>query len=237
MMKMTEKDLKDKQEIIRRDVLCWLRKYDESQNLSEIRNQSDGVLQGEALDAFVDALQQKIVESVNLHAGGFGTNSVGENAELQLYSGVWYEDVKKMCEQSHGTRYMISQTAADILWDRELRKTIAKIIGEEKDTDPISSRVLAGKCGEEETVDGKQYRLLQFAQYATDSHRYLALDDFISQKVVEAGLAKGRVFYILKNDNAGIPRSVGLLTEIPHVLNLMWSQGIDAEKTSSWKQA
>ncbi len=45
MMRTTEKDLKDKQEIIHRDLLRWLRNYDESQNSSEIRNQSGGVLQ------------------------------------------------------------------------------------------------------------------------------------------------------------------------------------------------
>lgn len=227
---MTEQELIAIQDDILDDLTEWLADYETSNNISLIREKTGGVLQGADLDTFVGALQRKIVEAVNLHAGGFGTNCIGENAELQLYSGVWYKDVQKMCEQSHGTRYMISQTAADILWEGSLRKAIAKIIGEEKDTDPISSRVLAGKCGEEETVDGKQYRLLQFAQYATESHRYLALDDFISRKVVEAGIAKGRVFYILKNDNAGIPRSVGLLTEIPHALNLMWSQGIDAEK-------
>ena len=49
MMRTTEKDLKDKQEIIHRDLLRWLRNYDESQNLSEIRNQSGGVLQSVSL--------------------------------------------------------------------------------------------------------------------------------------------------------------------------------------------
>lgn len=216
---------------IRDDILEWLKKYQLDSKLTERRAESGGVLSGEALEDFIGALQDKIVESVTKYAGGFGENTVGDNATLILYSGVNPQMVEDFCNQSGGKYYMISQTGADVLWNKRLRGAIAEAIGESKPTYPVSARVLEGKQGKCDLKDGERlYRLEVDAKYATDSHRLLALDDFISQKVAEAGVEKGKIHYFLANSHSGIPRSVGLLTEIPHALNLMWSQGIDAEK-------
>ncbi len=128
-----------------------------------------------------------------------------------LYSGIHYKFVQDFCEASNGEYYMISQTIADVLWDGDFRQAIAEAIGENDVDDPITARVLEGK---KYNADGSWERI---NQYAKESGNYLALDDFISSKVAEAGLAKGNVVYLV---GEGLkPDSVGLLTEVPTVLN------------------
>lgn len=205
---------------IRDDILEWLKKYQLDSKLTERRAESGGVLSGEALEDFIGTLQDKIVESVTKYAGGFGENTVGDNATLILYSGVNPQMVEKFCSQSGGKYYMISQTGAGILWNEDVREKIAETIGEDKPTEPISARVLEGKEGKYDLKKGNlRFRLENDAKYATDSHKFLALDDFISLQVVEAGIKKGKIRYVLENSHSGIPRSVGMLSEIPRVMS------------------
>ena len=158
---------------------------------------------------FISELQTKIVEEII----NFGVNIEGyENAILILYSGVYYEDIKSFCEASNGKYYMISQTNANFLWKDEFRDTVAYVIGEPNSKGEITARVLEGKKYSE--YDSSWTRI---SNYATESGNYLALDDFVSSKVVEAGLSKGKILYFI-GDKA-TPNNVGLLTEIPSVYN------------------
>lgn len=171
-----------------------------------------------SIERFVAALQEKMEETVKKHAGGFGTNSIGIDATLVIYTGVYHGDVKSYCENTGGQLYMISHTAADALWNKEMRGIIARTIGERKSIDEVTSRVLSGKRpGENATrVD----------QYASKAAVSLSLDDWISAKVVEAGLKKGTVLYILHYRDDQIPKSVGLKTEVPVLLNQALEQGV-----------
>ena len=188
---------------IKQKLIEWVRQWRSDNGVSD----DVDLLSIEYLDKFVGELQNKIVNVCN----DFGKNSIGENAKLVLYLGVDYGFVEEFCKSSNGEYYMISQTVANVLWDNDFRKEIAYTIGETKANDPITARVLEGK---EYNADGSWERI---NQYATESGKYLALDDFLSSKVAEAGLAKGNVVYLvgdgLKSD------SVGLLTEVPTVLN------------------
>ncbi|MDE6387400.1 MAG: hypothetical protein K2L82_06315, partial [Lachnospiraceae bacterium] len=145
------------------------------------------VLSGETLSKFIADLQNEIVNVIE----DFGKNSIGENAKLVLYSGLEYNTVQDFCEVSNGEYYMISQTAADVLWNPIFRQTVVDAIGEQKVTDSTTAQVLEGK---KYNADGSWERI---NQYATESGNYLVLDDFISSKVAEAGLAKGNVVYLV----------------------------------------
>lgn len=172
-----------------------------------------------SIEQFVAAIQEKMEETVKKHAGGFGTNSIGVDATLVIYTGVYYGDVQSYCESHNGQLYMISHTAADALWNRQMRENIAEVIGETKPTDAITSKVLSGKFA------GKNAARID--QFASKAARVLSLDDWISAKVVEAGLKKGTVMYILHYRDDQIPKSVGLKTEVPVLLNQALKQGID----------
>lgn len=166
------------------------------------------ILSGETLEKFISELQNEITKVV----GDFGINSSGENAKLVLYSGSDYKLVREFCETSNGEYYMISHTDANLLWDDGLRYQISATIGEYDIKGTITAQVLEGKAYE---ADGKTWT--RTSNYATDSGNYLALDDFLSSKVTEAGLEKGNVLYML--GDAAKPNSVGLLTEMPVLFN------------------
>lgn len=172
-----------------------------------------------SIEQFVAAIQEKMEETVKKHAGGFGTNSIGVDATLVIYTGVYYGDVQSYCESHNGQLYMISHTAADALWNRKMRQQIAKTIGESDATDEITTRVLSGKCSGENAI--------RIDQFASDAAKTFSLDDWISAKVVEAGIKKGTVMYILHYRDDQIPRSVGLKTEVPVLLNQALKQGIN----------
>ncbi|MCH5263932.1 MAG: hypothetical protein J1F42_13565, partial [Lachnospiraceae bacterium] len=188
-------------------LIKWVEKW--RGNHPEIKEEK---LSSENLERFVSELQDEIVSVID----DFGKNTIGENAKLVLYSGVNPDVVREFCEASDGEYYMISQTVANILWNGVFQKKIAEAIGETKPDDPITARVLSGKTNGEkgERID----------QYATDSGKYLSLDDFISTKVVEAGLKNGKVLYLL--GESANPNSVGLLTEIPTLMNASNEAGI-----------
>ena len=186
------------------ELIKWLEGWRKSHDIYD-----DEVLSGEKLELFISELQTKIVEEII----NFGVNIEGyENAILILYSGVYYEDIKSFCEASNGKYYMISQTNANFLWKDEFRDTVAYVIGEPNSKGEITARVLEGKKYSE--YDSSWTRI---SNYATESGNYLALDDFVSSKVVEAGLSKGKILYFI-GDKA-TPNNVGLLTEIPSVYN------------------
>lgn len=182
----------------------WLESWRKSHEIYD-----DEVLSGERLELFVSELQAKIMKEIAY----FGANIEGyENATLILYSGVLYEEVKAFCETSNGRYYMISQTYADALWNDEFREAVAYVIGEDDAEGEITARVLEGKKYSEDRSSWTR-----ISNYATESGNYLALDDFLSSKVVEAGLSKGKILYFI-GDKA-TPNNVGLLTEIPSVYN------------------
>ena len=196
---------------IKNALIDWLESWRDSNGID------NGVkLEGEILDKFVSELHGEIVGLI----GDFGQNTISDTANLVLYSGQDYNMVKEFCEASNGKYYMISNTAADILWNETLRDTIAITIGEDKATDPITARVLEGK------VYNADETWSRTTQYATDSNTYLALDDFISSKIAEAGLEKGNIIYII-SDTAN-PNSVGLMTEIPTVFNYKDADGVSS---------
>lgn len=112
---------------------------------------ADGVvLSGENLEKFVGELQTEIVNVI----GDFGENTIGENAKLVLYTGYGYDLVQEFCELSDGEYYMISQTAANALWDPDLQRAIANAIGESNATDPLTARVLFGRNFESDPING-----------------------------------------------------------------------------------
>lgn len=114
---------------------------------------------------------------------------------------------------------MISQTQADTLWDAPFQRAVMHAIGDDKLTDATTIRVLSGKI-----VDSSGNKV-RINQYATDSHELLALDDFLSYKVAEAGAQKGNVLYIVGDELSDT--SVGMLTEIPEVFRETLANGED----------
>ena len=155
----------------------WLEGWRRNHNIFD-----EEALSGERLELFVSELQTKIMEEIT----DFGANIEGyENATLILYSGVYYQDVKDFCELSNGQYYMINQTGAKELWNVNFQKAVAKAIGEPNPQGDITARILEGKKYNE---DGTSWT--RISNYATESGNYLALDDFVSSKVVEAGLSK-----------------------------------------------
>lgn len=227
--------MKQIQKAVARELTAWVKEYYEAngyvlqdETVAAIRREeyqkngekielTDKDVQ--SIEQFVSALQEKMEETVKKHAGGFGTNSIGVDATLVIYTGVYYGDVQSYCESHNGQLYMISHTAADALWNRQMRENIAEVIGETKPTDAITSKVLSGKFAGKNSV--------RIDQFASKAARALSLDDWISAKVVEAGLKKGTVMYILHYRDDQIPKSVGLKTEVPVLLNQALKQGID----------
>ncbi len=89
-----------------------------------------------------------------------------------MYSGVDWKAVGEFCEQSGGKYYIINQTKASMLWDKDFRQAVADVIGEESYKSDISARVLEGKSYKSKN------EWTRVGRYATDSERFLALDDF-----------------------------------------------------------
>lgn len=173
------------------------------------------LLSGELLERFVGELQGKILSET----GGFGPTVKGfEDAKLVLYSGVDWNLVGEFCEQSGGKYYMINQTKASMLWNPEFRQAVADVIGERKTKDPISARVLEGKVYE----DGAEYGT-RIGRYATDSERFLALDDFLSSELAKEGASRGDITYFLSPDAR--PETVGLSSEVPEVFTQKFFKG------------
>ena len=188
----------------------WVDGWRESRGIS-----SDGKLNPAQLDMFVSDLQKEIINRIP----DFTLNNVDPNASLVLYSGADYAAVKSMCANSNGKYYMISQTQANALWNKEFKESVVHAIGDLTEGDPTTLRVLSGKAKD---ANGKKYRL---NQYATDSHELLALDDFLSYNVAEAGAKKGNVIYIVGDGLSDT--SVGMLTEIPEVFRETLANGED----------
>ena len=173
------------------------------------------LLSGELLERFVGELQSKILSET----GGFGPAVKGfEDAKLVLYSGVDWNLVGEFCEQSGGKYYMINQTKASMLWDKDFRQAVADVIGEESYKSDISARVLEGKVYE----DGAEYGT-RIGRYATDSDRFLALDDFLSSELAKEGTSRGDITYFLSPDAR--PETVGLSSEVPEVFTQKYVKG------------
>ena len=172
------------------------------------------LLSGELLERFVGELQGKILSET----GGFGPAVKGfEDAKLVLYSGVDWNLVGEFCEQSGGKYYMINQTKASVLWDRDFRQAIADVIGESDAKKPISARVLEGKSYKSKN------EWTRVGRYATDSDRFLALDDFLSSELAREGASRGDVTYFLSPDAR--PETVGLSSEVPEVFTQKYVKG------------
>ena len=188
----------------------WVNGWRESRGIP-----GDGKLNSAQLDMFVTDLQAEIINRIP----DFTLNNVDPNASLVLYSGADYAAVKSMCANSGGKYYMISQTQANALWNKDFQKSVKDAIGDDDLTDPTTLRVLSGKGIDN---SGKSSRI---DQYATDSHELLALDDFLSYNVAEAGAKKGNVLYIVGDKLSDT--SVGMLTEIPEVFRETLANGED----------
>ena len=188
----------------------WIYKWRESHSLP-----SEGRLSSSQLDMFVSELQDEIYRSIP----DFTENRISQNASLVLYSGTDFGAVKLMCKNSNGKYYMISQTQANALWERSFQEAVMCAIGDSDINSDTTLRVLSGKVKD---TNGKLYRP---NQYATDSCTLLALDDFLSYKVAEAGAKKGNVLYIVGDDLSDT--SVGMLTEIPEVFRETLANGED----------
>ena len=172
------------------------------------------LLSGELLERFVGELQGKILSET----GGFGPAVKGfEDAKLVLYSGVDWNLVGEFCEQSGGKYYMINQTKASVLWDRDFRQAIADVIGESDAKKPISARVLEGKSYKSKN------EWTRVGRYATDSERFLALDDFLSSELAKEGASRGDITYFLSPDAR--PETVGLSSEVPEVFTQKYVKG------------
>ena len=194
------------------DLLEWINEWRKKHGITS------GKLQGSTLEQFVSELQEAIVNYV----GDFGPGKGYENATLFLYTDADWQSIGKYCENSNGQYYMINQTKLGFIWDANFREAVKNAIGEIYTTDPITAHVLEGK---EYSADGKWTRL---GNTATESGNYLALDDFVSSQVAKAGVERGKVVYIIgKNASKD---SVGLLTEIPSVLNETARRGLDVTK-------
>ena len=179
----------------------WLKKWRKRHTIYD-----DSVLSEEMIETFIGELQEEITTVI----GDFGPTTNGfENAKLVLYTGTDYNLVNDFCVSSNGEYYMINQTNASILWNPIFRKNVANVIGEINSDEPISARILAGKSYD------STGRLTRISKYATDSENYLALDDFLSSKVAEAGLKQGDVMYVISPSARS--KSVGLSTEVPTV--------------------
>ena len=176
----------------------WLESWRAKNNIID-----DAVLSENAIEKFIGELQAKITTEI----GDFGpATSEFENAYLVLYTGTDFNLVNEFCESSNGKYYMINQTNASVLWDNDFRDAIANVIGEADAESPITARILAGKSYDS---TGRGTRI---SNYATDSENYLALDDFLSSKVAEAGLKQGDVMYVISPSARS--NSVGLSTEV-----------------------
>ena len=192
------------------DLAEWVDGWRESRGIS-----SDGKLNPAQLDMFVSDLQTEIINRIP----DFTLNNVDPNASLVLYSGADYAAVKSMCANSGGKYYMISQTQANALWNKDFQKSVKDAIGDDDLADPTTLRVLSGK-----SIDNSG-NLSRIDQYATDSHNLLAMDDFLSYKLAEAGAKKGNVIYIVGDRLSDT--SVGMLTEIPEVFRETLANGDD----------
>lgn len=154
-------------------------------------------LTGDDLAQFAKNLQTTIASSVSFD--GEGT--------LVLYSGVDYESIASYCSNSNGQYYMISQTeAGKVLWDEEFRRAVTEAIGD----DATALKFLEGKV-----IEGTTPK--RIGSIGVDGTDILSLDDFISQNIAKVGAESGDVVMVLGNKVK--PNSVGVLTEIPEVLN------------------
>ncbi len=166
------------------------------------------ILSDEKLEKFLGELYEKINNEIT----DFGANQEGyENAKLVLYTKYNYEMVQEFCKQSDGKYYMVNQTAASMIWQPDFGEKISKVIGEKSLQGEKTMRVLSGKVYD---AEGNPERV---SRYATDSGKLLSFDDFMSSKIVDAGLKRGNILYLI-GDNPN-SKSVGLLTELPELLN------------------
>ncbi|MCM1287188.1 MAG: hypothetical protein NC240_02670, partial [Clostridium sp.] len=173
------------------------------------------ILTDEKLEKFLAELYEKISEEI----ANFGANQEGyENAKLVLYTKYDYKMVEEFCRQSDGKYYMVNQTAAKMIWDNAFGMEISKVIGENSLKGEKTIRVLSGK------VRDAEGNLERVSRYATDSDNFLAFDDFMSSKIVDAGLKRGNVLYLI-GDNPN-SQSVSLLTELPELLNSANEMGL-----------
>lgn len=175
------------------DLLIFLIEYVENwRSANGITGSSP--LTGQNLAQFATDLQTTIASNVSF--GGKGT--------LVLYSGVDYDVVASYCSNSNGQYYMISQTEA--LWNQQFRSAVTETIGD----DATALKLLEGKVTEGTSK-------IRVGNVGVDGTEILSLDDFISQNVARVGSESGDVAMVIgKNVN---PNSVGVLTEIPEVLN------------------
>ncbi|MDE5873144.1 MAG: hypothetical protein K2H07_04455, partial [Lachnospiraceae bacterium] len=179
-------------------------------------DEDDEILSDEKLEQFLGELYEKINDEIK----DFGPNQDGyENAKLVLYTKYDNKIVEEFCRQSGGKYYMVNQTAANAIWDNDFGKKISEVIGEKNLEGEKTMRVLAGKV---RNAEGNFERV---SRYATDSGKILSFDDFMSSKLVDAGLKRGNVLYLI-GDNPN-SKSVGLLTEIPKLLNCATEAGLD----------
>ena len=196
-------------DVFAKDLAEWIKNWRESHQIP-----NDGKLSQIQIETFVSELQTEICNRIP----DFTENKIGQNASLVLYSGTDFNAVKLMCDNSNGKYYMISQTQANALWEPDFKKAVRDVIGENDLDNSLTRRILSGKFKD---AVGNECR----TQYATDSHELLALDDFLSYKVAEAGTKKGNVLYIVGDELSDT--SVGMLTEIPEVFRETLSNGED----------
>ena len=191
----------------------WLEKWRESNGVY-----GEGVLSVELLEKFVGDLQDKILEIPGL----FDKPEVCSGEKLVLYTGVTYTEIEEYCEANKNDTYFISQTKALFLWESVFQEAICNVIGEKFLFDPITARVLSGKCYLD-TLCNTEY--VRIGNSATTSGNYLALDDFLSENLAKTAVANGaEVIYVI-GDTAKA-NSVGMLTEMPATLNdLLLSDG------------
>ncbi len=76
------------------ELIVWLQEWRGKHNIPQ-----GGILSGEILEQFVAELQTEITKRV----GNFGNNTVGENADLALYSGTNYGTVGDYCAERCGS--------------------------------------------------------------------------------------------------------------------------------------